>query len=105
VGGRLIKKWILTVSVCLYSDLAANGHEVEEDIVVCYDNRSLPDALKCDFKWDCLEGTDELDCGKFRQPEMWCLPHNCHVKGFTVKQTRTGWPEAQLPNRREVLKL
>ena len=65
VGGMLITiKWSLTVSVCLCSDLAANGLEVEGETVVCYDNRSLPDALRCDFKWDCLEGTDELNCGK-----------------------------------------
>jgi len=64
VGGSLIIKRSLTVSDCLCSDLAANGLEVEGDSIVCYDNRSLPDALKCDFKWDCLEGTDELNCGK-----------------------------------------
>ena len=65
MGGRLITiKWSLIVSVCLFCVLAANGLEVEGEIVVCYDNRSLPEALKCDFKWDCLEGTDELNCGK-----------------------------------------
>jgi len=66
VGGRLIIKWILKASVCLCSDFAANGLEMEGEIVVCNDNRSLPDALKCDFKWDCLEGTDELNCGEWR---------------------------------------
>jgi hypothetical protein len=64
VGRRLIIKWIVTVSIRLCSDLAANGLEVEGEIVVCNDNRSLPDALKCDFKWDCLEGSDEWNCGK-----------------------------------------
>ena len=57
----------LTVSDCFCSGLAANGLEVVGDIVVCHDNRSLPNALKCDFKWDCLEGTDEQNCGK------WCV--------------------------------
>jgi hypothetical protein len=59
-----VKKWIPTVSDSFCSDLAANGLEVEGEIVVCSDNRSLPDALKCDFKWDCLEGTDEKNCGE-----------------------------------------
>jgi hypothetical protein len=60
-------KCSLTVSDWLCSDLAGNGLEVEGKIVVCSDNRSLPHALKCDFKWDCLNGTDEENCGK------WCI--------------------------------
>jgi hypothetical protein len=44
--------------------LAANGLDVIGESFVCSDNRSLPRALTCDFKWDCLEGNDELNCGK-----------------------------------------
>jgi hypothetical protein len=44
--------------------LAANGLDVIGESIVCSDNRSLPKALTCDFKWDCLEGNDEFNCGK-----------------------------------------
>ena len=54
----------LTASDCLCSDLTANGLDVVGEVMMCYDNRTLPKALECDFKWDCLEGSDEMNCGK-----------------------------------------
>ncbi|KAJ9591382.1 hypothetical protein L9F63_002079, partial [Diploptera punctata] len=36
--------------------------DVIGDSIVCSDNRSLPKALECDFKWDCLDGNDEFNC-------------------------------------------
>jgi hypothetical protein len=44
--------------------VAANRLDVIGDSIVCSDNRSLPKALECDFKWDCLDGSDEQNCGK-----------------------------------------
>ncbi|XP_021913188.1 G-protein coupled receptor GRL101-like isoform X3 [Zootermopsis nevadensis] len=39
-----------------------NGMDVIGESIVCADNRSLPRALRCDFKWDCLDGSDEQNC-------------------------------------------
>ncbi|XP_071443294.1 G-protein coupled receptor GRL101-like [Hetaerina americana] len=37
-------------------------------VYTCRDNRSLPNGLLCDFKPDCAEGEDELECIKLPCP-------------------------------------
>ncbi|KAG8223473.1 hypothetical protein J437_LFUL001967 [Ladona fulva] len=44
-----------------YSD-TAEGDLGAFEFFTCADNRSLPVKLKCDFKWDCIDGEDETDC-------------------------------------------
>ncbi|KAJ4443998.1 hypothetical protein ANN_05787 [Periplaneta americana] len=49
--------------------------DVIGESIVCSDNRSLPKALECDFKWDCLEGNDEHGC----------VPDACAEGEYTCK--------------------
>ncbi|XP_054275996.1 G-protein coupled receptor GRL101-like [Macrosteles quadrilineatus] len=51
----------------------------------CKDSRTLPDYLRCDFKYDCLDGDDEHDCpftecreGEWSCSNGQCIPYNSY---------------------------
>lgn len=55
----------LYISFLFFTDKPKRKYFCHDDEFLCHDGMCIPQSWKCDMKWDCIDGSDELNCRKF----------------------------------------